>query len=48
MEDDFKKIKKEDDLKKIEWKSNQSIKINLIGCDIIVNSHNNNANELSD
>ena len=38
MEDYLKKIqKKEDDLKKI-WKTNQSTKINLIGCDTIVNS----------
>ena len=48
MEDDLKKKKKgrrpkkikwkmEDDLKKI-WKTNQSTKINLIGCDTIVNS----------
>ena len=38
MEDDLKKKKKkkEDDLKK--WKTNQSTKINLIGCDTIVNS----------
>ena len=28
----------EDDLKKKEWKKKQSIKINLIGCDTIVNS----------
>ena len=28
----------ENDLKK-EWKTNQSTKINLIGCDTIVNSH---------
>jgi hypothetical protein len=45
MEDDLKKIKKmEDDLKKNgrqpqkKWKTNQSTKINLIGCDTIVNS----------
>ena len=37
MEDDLKKRKKEDNLKK-EWKMNQSTKINLIGCDTIVNS----------
>jgi hypothetical protein len=30
--------KVEDDLKKIKWKTNQSTKINLIGCDTIVNS----------
>ena len=42
MEDDLKK--KEDDLKKNKrrpkkkWKTNQSTKINLIGCDTIVNS----------
>jgi hypothetical protein len=28
----------EDDLKKMKWKMNQSTKINLIGCDTIVNS----------
>ena len=43
-----KKIKMEDDLKKneiegrqpknIKWKTNQSTKINLIGCETIVNS----------
>ena len=42
MEDDLKKeLKKmEDDLKKRikKWKTNQSTKINLIGCDTIVNS----------
>ena len=48
MEDDLKKEeeKKEDDLNKIKngrrpqqkWKTNQSTKINLIGCDTIVNS----------
>ena len=38
MEDDLKKKeKKEDDLKKL-WKTNQATKINLIGCDTIVNS----------
>jgi hypothetical protein len=38
MEDDLKKNKKmEDDLKK-KWKTNQSTKINPIGCDTIVNS----------
>ena len=38
MEDDLKKNKKmEDDLKK-KWKMNQSTKINLIGCDTILNS----------
>ena len=31
MEDDFNKTK-------IKWKTNQSTKINLIGCDTIVNS----------
>ena len=36
MEDNLKKNKMEDDLKK--WKTNQSTKINLIGCDTIVNS----------
>ena len=36
-EDDLKKIKMKDDLKK-QWKTNQSTKINLIGCDTIVNS----------
>ena len=35
MEDDLQK-KMEDDLKK--WKTNQSTKINLIGCDTIENS----------
>jgi hypothetical protein len=47
MEDDLKKNKMEDDLKfffkhgrrlKKKWKTNQSTKINLIGCDTIVNS----------
>ena len=46
MENDLKKRKKEDDLKKItngkqpkkKWKTNQSTKINLIGCDTNVNS----------
>ena len=40
MEDDLKnKIKMEDNLKKNQkWKTNQSTKINLIGCDTIVNS----------
>ena len=51
MEDDLKKIKKnEDDLQiicfllkngkrpKKKWETNQSTKINLIGCDTIVNS----------
>ena len=39
MEDDLKKsFKKEDNIKKIKWKTNQSTKINLIGCDTIVNS----------
>ena len=45
MEDDLKKMKKnEDDLKKCKWKqplkkwkTNQLTKINLIGCDTIVN-----------
>ena len=38
MEDDLKKMKKmEDDLNK-KWKTNQRTKINLIGCDTIVNS----------
>ena len=40
MEDDLKKRKEkkmEDDLKK-KYKTNQSNKINLIGCDTIVNS----------
>ena len=32
-----KKNKMENDLKK-KWKTNQSTKINLIGCDTIVNS----------
>ena len=36
MEDDLNK-KMEDNLKK-KWKTNQSSKINLIGCDTIVNS----------
>ena len=40
MEGDLKKLKMEDDLKKtkIKWKTNQSTKINLIGCDTIVDS----------
>ena len=40
MEDDLKKMKMEDDLNKtkIKWKKNQPTKINLIGCDTIVNS----------
>ena len=33
-----KKKKREEDLKKIKWKTNKSTKINLIGCDTIVNS----------
>ena len=38
MEDDLK-IKMEDDLNNFfKWKTNQSTKINLIGCDTIVNS----------
>ena len=37
MENDQKKIKMENDLKQ-KWKTNQSTKINLIGCDTIVNS----------
>jgi hypothetical protein len=31
------KIKMEDNLRKVKWKTNQSTKINLIGCDTIVN-----------
>ena len=38
MEDDLKKMKKMEDNLKIKWKTNQSTKINLIGCDTIVNS----------
>ena len=48
MEDDLKnkikwkttskKIKNGRQPKKIKWKTNQSTKINLIGCDTIVNS----------
>ena len=45
MEDDLKKIKKNEDNQKKngkrpkqKWKTNQSTKINLIGCDTIVNS----------
>ena len=44
MEDDQKKKKKKEDDKKNgrqptkKWKTNQSTKINLIGCDTIVNS----------
>ena len=47
MEDDLKKInngrrpqtnKNGRRPKKIKWKANQSTKINLIGCDTIVNS----------
>ena len=45
MEDNIKK-KMEDDLQKIQngrrppqkWRTNQSTKINLIGCDTVVNS----------
>ena len=37
MEDDLKKRKKGRRHKK-KWKKNQSTKINLIGCDTIVNS----------
>ena len=37
MEDNLKKNKLEDELKK-KWKTNQSTKINIIGCDTIVNS----------
>ena len=39
MEDDQKKkFKKGRQPKKIKWKTNQSTKFNLIGCDTIVNS----------
>ena len=40
MEDDLKKIKKNKNGRrpKKKWKTNQSTKINLIGCDTIVNS----------
>ena len=39
MEDDLKKNKKNGrQPRKIKWKMNQSTKINLIGCDTIVNS----------
>ena len=44
MEDDLKKIKMKTTKKnngkrpKQKWKTNQSTKINLIGCDTIVNS----------
>ena len=38
MEDDLKKIKKNGKRPKQKWKTNQSTKINLIGCDTIVNS----------
>ena len=36
-EDDQKKEKKKEEKNK-KWKTNQSTKINLIGCDTIVNS----------
>ena len=38
MEDDLKKNKKNGKRLKQKWKTNQSTKINLIGCDTIVNS----------
>ena len=38
MEDDLKKNQKMEDNLKKKWKTNQSTKINLIGCDTIVNS----------
>ena len=38
MEDDLKKKKKKGRRSKQNWKMNQSTKINLIGCDTIVNS----------
>ena len=48
MEDDLKKMKKNEDNQKKngkrpkqKWKTNQSTKINLIGCDTIVNSPSN-------
>ena len=42
MEDNLKKIKNGRRPKKIKWKTYQSTKINLIGCDTIVNSHSTN------
>jgi hypothetical protein len=39
-EDDLKKVKNGRQPKKIKWKTNPSTKINLIGCDTIVNSPN--------
>ena len=38
MEDDLQKNKKMEDDLKIKWMMNQSTKINLNGCDTIVNS----------
>ena len=38
MEDDLKKTKNGRRPKKVKWKTNQLTKINLIGCDTIVNS----------
>ena len=38
MEDDLKKNGRQP--QKIKWKTNESTKINLIGCDTIVNSPN--------
>ena len=38
MEDDLKKNKNGRRPQKIKWKTNQTTKINLIGCDTIVNS----------
>ena len=42
-------MKIEDDLNKtkVKWKTNQSTKINLFGCDTIVNSPSNNISDLS-
>ena len=46
MEDDLKKIKKINGKPpKQKWKTNQSTKINLIGCDSIVNSPSSNTFE---
>ena len=38
MEDDLEKYENGRRPQKIKWKMNQSTKINLIGCDTIVNS----------
>ena len=47
IKDDLKKRKKEKGRRpKKKWKTNQSTKIDLIGCDTIVNSPSNNNNGL--